>query len=374
MTTAAKPATPRFPYGLVDTDVHQGIVNQAAFQARMPEYWRKKSLPGGMTWPGGVGRSGMRTDARPPSGGAAGSDPAFLKEQLIDAYGIEYAILNGSGNLGANVHSNADFAVAYAQAFNDDLIDTWLSMSPNYRGSMMIAPQDVPRSVEEILRIGSHPQIVQVLMSSASPTLFGKRHFWPIYEAAASLGLPVAVHPGKEGNGITLPTASGYPSYYIEWHTILATSYINHLVSLICEGVFEKFPNFKFVLIEGGIAWAAPIMWRLDKNYKALRSEVPWLRELPSEYMKRHVRFTTQPIEEPANINHLLQIFEEIDAYNTVMFASDYPHWDFDDPNEVLRGIPEDLRRRIFRENALELYGLPDREMEGGDEIIQRAE
>lgn len=342
---------------IIDTDVHQGFPDRDKFQSYFPEYWRGKGLPGGMSWPGGIGRSGMRVDARPPGGGPAGSDPDFLKEQLLDGYHIDFAILNGSGNLGANVHSNVDFAVAYARAYNDYLIDAWLD-DPRLYGSMMIAPQDVERSVEEIHRIGDHPKIVQVLMSSASPMLYGKRYFWPIYKAAAEKGLPVAIHPGKEGSGITVPTASGYPSYYIEWHTMLVTSYINHLVSLVCEGVFVEIPKLTFVMIEGGVSWVAPISWRLDKNFKALRSEVPWLEELPSEYIKRHVRFTTQPIEEPDDEKLLLRLFEEIDAGQTVMLATDYPHWDFDDPFQVMRGFPDDLKRRIYYETAAELYNI----------------
>ena len=43
-------------------------------------------------------------------------------------------------------------------------------------------------------------------------------------------------------------------------------------------------------------------------------------------------------------------------AEKTLMFASDYPHWDFDNPRHVFQEAPEDLRRRIFFENASEIY------------------
>jgi predicted TIM-barrel fold metal-dependent hydrolase len=201
--------------------------------------------------------------------------------------------------------------------------------------------------------------MVQVLMCSGARMPYGQRFYHPIYEAAERNGLPVAIHPGSEGRGISgAPTPAGYPTRYLEWHNILPANYMAHLNSLICEGVFEKFPNLKFVAIEGGIAWIPHLMWRMDKNYKALRDTVPWLKKLPSEYIREHIYFTTQPIEEPANPEHLNQIFDMIGADHAIMYSSDYPHWDFDDPVVALAGIRRDLKPKILAENAMKLYGL----------------
>jgi predicted TIM-barrel fold metal-dependent hydrolase len=112
------------------------------------------------------------------------------------------------------------------------------------------------------------------------------------------------------------------------------------------------------VFVECGIGWFPHVMWRLDRNYKSLRQEVPWLTRLPSEYMREHLRLTTQPIEEPPATEQFLDLLEMMDARQTLMFSSDYPHWDFDDPLAAFKHVTEPLKRRSFHDTAAELYGL----------------
>ena len=132
---------------------------------------------------------------------------------------------------------------------------------------------------------------------------------------------------------------------------------MSHVASVIAQGVFERWPTLMFVFIECGAAWLGPILWRLDADYKALRKETPWLNRLPSEYAADHIRLTTQPLEQPKDVRHLWAALEAIDGQRTLLYASDYPHWDFDDP--ALLHIPREWRGRVMTENARELYGLP---------------
>ncbi len=345
---------------LIDCDVHNTARdNSVDVLPHLPAYYRKFGLrlPGGpaTTSPIGVGRS----DATPARGGPPGSCPDTMREQLLDAFGIDYAILTGGGVLAIGVHGDGDYAAALASAYNQWML-TWLDEDPRFYGSMFIAPQRPDLAAAEIRKHGGHPRIVQVMMTSASRDPYGDRRYWPIYEAACEMGLPVAMHPGAECSGIANPFSAGYAASYLEWHSNLSQNFMAQLSSFVCRGVFNEFPQMKLVLVEGGIGWLPHLMWRLDKNWKSLRVSAPWLSEPPSHYIIEHVRLTTQPIEEPEKPEHLLQIFEMVHAHKTVMFSSDYPHWDNDSPAHGLPKLPEDLARRIYVENARELYGLPE--------------
>ena len=60
------------------------------------------------------------------------------------------------------------------------------------------------------------------------------------------------------------------------------------MLSLVSEGVFERFPDLRVVLIECGFAWLPLLLWRFDKDWKGVWREVPWLKHRPSEYVAEH--------------------------------------------------------------------------------------
>jgi predicted TIM-barrel fold metal-dependent hydrolase len=344
--------------GIVDVDVHPVPRSADDIRRYMAMPWRERYQ--------GERRAffnnpvhGSRLDSVPPAGGPKGSDPAFLREQLIEAYGMAYAILISRSF--CNIHPDPDYASAIAAAFNQWLAETWLEeANPDgaFKGSITIAQQDPQRAVQEIDRWAEHPHMVQVTMDSGARAPFGQRYYHPIYEACERHGLPLALHPGTEGMGINHQPTPGFPTHYIEWHCAMSLSFQAHLVSLLTEGVFERFPGLRLVMVEGGVAWLAPLMWRLDSYWKSLRSEIPWVRKPPSEYLRDHVRLGTQPLERPEQDRHLLAMLEMVDAEHILMFSSDYPHWDFDSPMRAFPTLPESLREAIFSGNARALYGL----------------
>ena len=314
------------------------------------------SVPRNMLY---VNTSGvLRDDARAPDGSAPGADPAFTAEQLLDGNGIDRAVLIGGEVLGLGAMPDPDAAAMISSAYNDWLAATWLAADNRYRGYLVVGPQDPVLAAGEIRRAAQDERFVGVFLPLTN-ILMGQRHYYPIYDAAAEIGLPVAVHPNS-GEGIfrtSPPMAGGTPTYYVEWHSGLSQIFQANVISLICHGVFERFPGLRVIITEGGLAWVPDVMWRLDKNVKGLRDEVPWMKRLPSEYLVDHVRFTTQPMPDPRRRSHLHTLLEIVRAERTLMFSSDYPHWDFDDPRHVLTTLPAEIRDRVKAQNAIETYG-----------------
>jgi len=343
---------------IIDCDVHIYTNAKCPLDPFIPDKYqvafefRQASAPWhGYSNPFGVNRRDIPT--------------ANTAEELIQLHlepnNITYAVLQPTEALRAGLMHNIDLGNVYAQAMNDWLVANFLAHDPRMLGSIVVNMQDPAVAAAEIRRLGNHPQMVQALVGGDSIHLYGHRSYFPVYEACCEMGLVFAVHPGTEGS-FHSGTPIGRPSSYFEWHNALPLTYQAHLGSMVAEGVFEHFPQLKVLLVEGGISWLAPLLWRMDKNYKALRSTVPWLKELPSDYVLRHCRLSTQPIEEPDQPEYLLQMYRMVQAERTVCFSSDFPHWDFDDPCQAFPSrIPAELRDRILYDNAAELFGLPAR-------------
>ncbi|MCY0894839.1 MAG: amidohydrolase family protein [Alicyclobacillaceae bacterium] len=299
----------------------------------------------------------LRLDAVTPDSGVPGSDPEFLTQDLFDRFHTKFGILNvGHGSMSA--YHNVDMAISYSSACNDWLYDTWVESDPRYKMTMVVPTLDPTATVTEIERVGQKSGIVGINLQNVNIPL-GNRFFWPVYQIAEEYGLPIVLHPDAEGSGEYAPTQSvGPASTYTEWHTTLSLVAQRQIMSLVCEGVLEKFPKLKFVFVEYGFAWLPSVMWRLDKNWKGLRDEIPWVKMLPSDYIRRNIRLGTQPMEESFHPKDIVTLVQMAKAEDMLVFASDYPHWDGEYSPKVFAAFPDDMKRKIFYDNASQAYRL----------------
>ncbi|MGW7488598.1 amidohydrolase family protein [Streptomyces sp. NPDC054786] len=342
---------------VIDTDVHEMISGprflfyiEEPYRSRIHiNNWTGTHLP--YTWPttGGV----ARPDTIRTPGERAGGDLNMMREQHLDPYNIKYAVLTGL-LYPTEFKVQPDFATAIARGYNNWLIKEWLRKDERLLGCMHIAAQDPASAVAEIDRIGPHPSIVQIMLPAMSHDTLGRDFYHPIYEAAVRHDLAIGFH-----HGTTTETAVGLPPYFIEWHTAAAQAWQSQLISLVAGGVFDKFPTLRVVMVESSWTWLPHLMWRFDKNYRALRREIPWVKRLPSEYIREQVKFTTQPMENPDNPQHLLDMFEMVGTDEFLMFSSDYPHWDSDSPERSLPScFSPELKQKILYDNAAKFYRI----------------
>ncbi|MGH2459484.1 MAG: amidohydrolase family protein, partial [Chloroflexota bacterium] len=283
-------------------------------------------------------------------------DCAFTSKQLLDEWNVAYAVLNpltpGASQL------DPEFSAALCTAVNDWQIAEWLDFDPRFRASIQLPFEDPPRAVAEIRRLAHDRRFVQVQFSGRPHEPMGRRKYWPIYEACVEHGLAVMSHAfGSYGQPIT---GTGWPSFYLDDHVGPAQAIQANVISMVAEGVFEHFPTLSFVSAENGFAWLPSLCWRLDSAWHLLKAEVPHLTRLPSEYVHEHLWVCTQPMEEPPRPRHFSHLLEHFGpSADRIVFASDYPHWDADDPDEAFPiALPAELARKIYFENAAKLYGL----------------
>jgi predicted TIM-barrel fold metal-dependent hydrolase len=141
----------------------------------------------------------------------------------------------------------------------------------------------------------------------------------------------------------------------------MAQVFQTQVLNMVVEGVFDRFADLRVALIEGGWTWLPSLMWRIDKDWKGLRREVPWNTRVPSAYIRERIRLSLQPMDAPPDAAHLLQIVEQLGSDDLLMFSTDYPHWHFpqDEPQQAIpSGLSEGTRNKILRENARALYKL----------------
>jgi len=349
--------------GLIDVDIHPRPKSLAELKPFLAQNWwdhlqttgvrRRHAYVKGHPYPKAHPADGQRLDAWTPDGGMPGSDLDFMRKQHLDHYGVDFGIMNPLGASGQG-EQNRLLSAALASATNDWQLECWNRHEPRLKASIVVPYEDGEASRVEIRKRAGDKRFAHVLMLSRTAEALGRPRYWPIYEEAVAHGLPIGVHVfGYSG---WAATPAGWPSFYVEEMTEHSASTAAFMMSMIMEGVFERFPTLKIALIEAGFAWIPAFGWRMDRHWKRLKAEVPHLKRAPSEYMREHFWVSTQPMEEPEHPADLIDVMGWI-GWDRILFASDYPHWDYDD---AAIGLPASLgneKRQMIRSgNAQALY------------------
>lgn len=357
---AAEPALAHDLTGAIDCDVHPRVPSIEALRRYMTDYWSETVAVRGIDvfetigWPTAT-EFVIRPEARgdmPGSKATADTDAERTARLLLDRHKLSTAILNPL--YAVQMIRDEYMAAAFASAVNDWVRHEWLDRERRFRASIVVATNNIATAVDEIERLAPDRRFVQVLLIASGEHPLGKSQFWPIYRACEQHGLTVGIHAGSSYHHA--PTGSGWPSYYVEDYAATSLAFHMQVGSLISEGVFVKHPGLKAVMIESGVTWLAPYMWRLAKFWRGVRLEVPWVDRPPMEILRDHIRFTLQPFDAPDDPRLVERILDQLPSEEMLLFSSDFPHWQYDGDALVPAGFGEALARKVMIENPSKAY------------------
>jgi predicted TIM-barrel fold metal-dependent hydrolase len=356
--------------GAIDCDIHPGLPAMTELLPFLPDYWRDQfenrhidKLAFNLTsYPPNsplTARPDWRTASGQPGGGLD-----MIRKNVLDAFGLRFAICNMLH--GAIALYNEDMAAAICSAVNDWTAKELLDREPRLRASILIAPHNPAHAVKEIERLAADRRFVQVLLPVMGDMLLARRIYWPIYAAAEKHGLAVGVHAGSTYRWA--PTPSGWPAHRVEDYVAQSAAFEGQLVGFLAEGVFQEYPKLKLVLIESGFTWLPSLLWRTGKEWRGIRTEVPWIDRPPQDIIREQVRLTLQPVDAPKDDPAILtRTLEHIGSDRMMLFSSDYPHWQFDGDDVLPDGLPASMIRNLLMDNALETYPRLRAEADSGD-------
>jgi hypothetical protein len=286
--------------------------------------------------------------------------PAAIAEAR-ELLGLDHPIMDPGSQLSLGMVHHEQVASALATAYNEYLLDTFLDEDPDLHATMVVAPQDPERAAEEVADRADEDGFVGVFVPSGGVNPpFGHRTYDPLYAACERAGLPVVMH------GVAGGAMNCFPVQYDAYDRHMPVHVISHpfhhmanITDMVTRGVPERFPDLEFVMQEAGVGYIPFLMKRLDYEYYGQRQDAPLLEKPPSEYLSDQFYYTSQPVEGTEDPNYV-QSMVELLGPESFMFASDYPHHDFDNTEDifsVLRGaFDADELGAMFGGTAMEVY------------------
>lgn len=339
--------------GAIDCDTHIRSPNQVDLLPFLDDYWRDMFPYRAIDEMELTSAPHMsRHFSRKGTSGGGAQNVAELATNLLDPLKLDAAIVNVVNAMQALY--DPYMATAMCQAINRWIVAEWLDKEPRLRASLLVPFQAPEKAVEEIKRYAEDHRFVQILAITGGDNPLGKRMYWPIYKAASDAGMALSIHPASAYRHS--PTASGYPSYLVEQQVTWTQGFSSQLTSLLAEGVMTEFPDMKIVMAETGVSWLFGISWRMAKDWRGVRTEIPWINESPEKIIQRSIRMTIQPFDGPPNPADGKILLDCIGSPDMLLYASDYPHDYADDLGAWPAALPTDLARAIGIDNALATY------------------
>jgi predicted TIM-barrel fold metal-dependent hydrolase len=271
--------------------------------------------------------------------------------------------------LGARLYGviGGDLLSACCRAGNDWLIERFYSdeLKNVFKPVAQLNVDEVDDAVAELERCAK-----QGLSGAMIPTYPGegreyfKDSYNRLWATAQEMNIPLSFHISSARSGPGQLTV-----FAGDWEKPDAAAFMTtedywvrrSVANLIFSGVFERFPNLKFVIVEHELSWAFYFLDKMDNIYREYSQTAPHRfksGKLPSDFFRTNIYITFQE-----DLRGVKGLPERIGT-DTLMFGSDYPHAESTWPNSqeflqnMLGDFPEPERRKLVCDNVARLYGF----------------
>jgi 5-carboxyvanillate decarboxylase len=253
---------------------------------------------------------------------------------------------------------DAAAAVPLAQLSNDYVAEAIRRHPDRFAGLAAIAPQNPAAAAKELERgvrqLGLRGAIVN---SHTRGEYLDDPKFWPIFEAAAALDVPIYLHPNTPSPAMIGPFLErGLDGAVFGFAVETAL----HMLRIVVAGIFDRFPNLQIIL--GHLGEGLPYwLFRIDFMHRAMVAanryeSVKKLNRKPSEYLKENVCVTTSGMAWEPPILYAQSVL----GVDRVLYAMDYPYQFVPEEVRVTDGlpIPESDKKKLYQTNAERVFAL----------------
>jgi predicted TIM-barrel fold metal-dependent hydrolase len=292
-----------------------------------------------------------------------------LGERWMDAMGVDYSCLFPTGMLNIGLHPQKEMEADLCWAYNRWLTEKVLPESNGRFFSALCLPfSDPEQSLRHVETFGHRKGVTGFMVTTVRNIQVNDNALMKVYRAMEERGLSLSFHSGPNWQEPVFRACNRFLSVHA-----LGFSFYNilHCTNWVINGMGERFPKLPVIWIEAGLAWIPFLMQRLDHEYMMRPSEAPVLKKKPSDYM-RDMYYSTQPIE-IQDYAAMECTFRMMNAETQLMYASDYPHWDFDLPSTIydLPFLSEKAKHNILGGTAARVFKLPPRNDKQRENLIK---
>jgi len=271
----------------------------------------------------------------------------------MDATGIDMQVLSLTAP-GVQVF-RPDVAVGLAAVSNDRLAEAVRANPTRFAGLAAVAPQAPAEAAKELER-GVHSLGLKgaIINSHTHGEYLDDSKFWPIFEAAEALDVPIYLHPQIPSPGMLQPyLARGFEKAIMGYGHEVSL----HVLAIIASGAFDRFPRLKLVIGHGGEGLPY-MLYRIDYMWKYTPGAKPGrIKLLPSDYMRRNIFITTSGMPSaPA-----LKLAREVLGMDRILYAMDYPYgYDVEEVRltDALPFEPAEIAA-LYQHNPARVFKLP---------------